>query len=37
MIYLKIDVYGPRAVFEYHREITRKMYGLDPAHFIGKN
>ena len=28
-------MYGLRDVFEYHREITRKMYGLDPAHFIG--
>ena len=24
-----------RDVFEYHRELTFKTYGLDPAHFIG--
>ena len=34
-LYLKIDVFGPRDVFEYHRELTFKTYGLDPAHFTG--
>ena len=34
-LYLKIDVFGLRDVFEYHRELTFKTYGLDPAHFIG--
>jgi hypothetical protein len=34
-LYLKIDVYGLRDVFEYHRELTFKTYGLDAAHYIG--
>ena len=34
-LYLKIDVFGLRDVFEYHRELTIQTYGLDPAHFIG--
>ena len=34
-LYLKIDVFGLRDVFEYHRVLTFKIYGLDPAHFIG--
>ena len=34
-LYLKIDVYGLTDVFEYYREITQKMYGLDPANFLG--
>lgn len=34
-LYLKIDVFGLRDVFEYHRELSMRTYGLDPAHFIG--
>ena len=34
-LYLKIDVYGLTDVFEYYREITQKMYGIDPANFLG--
>ena len=34
-LYLKIDVYGLTDVFEYYREITQKMYGMDPANFLG--
>ena len=34
-LYLKIDVFGLTDVFEYHRELTKQTYGLDPAHFIG--
>ena len=34
-LYLKIDVYGLADVFQYYRELTHKIYGLDPAHFIG--
>ena len=34
-LYLKIDVFGLRDVFEYHRELSIKTYGLDPAHYIG--
>jgi len=34
-LYLKIDVFGLRDVFEYHRELTMSTYGLDPAHYIG--
>jgi hypothetical protein len=34
-LYLKIDVFGLRDVFEYHRELTFKSYGLDAGHYIG--
>ena len=34
-LYLKIDVYGLVDVFEYHRKLSQKMYGLDPAHYLG--
>jgi hypothetical protein len=34
-LYLKIDVFGLRDVFEYHRELSMMTYGLDPAHYIG--
>jgi hypothetical protein len=34
-LYLKIDVLGLCDVFEYHRELSLGVYGLDPAHFIG--
>ena len=34
-LYLKIDVYGLTDVFEYHRELTQQLHGLDPANYLG--
>lgn len=34
-LYLKIDVYGLRDVFEYYRDLSITNHGLDPCHFLG--